>query len=102
VSTPAAAVQRWARLRRDIQCVLRRGAWYAVRSVGPDEAVLEVDNAAVRVPRDSLEITETRPNRWTVVPRPCRGGQAARELGVLLRRVSQLRGTRAGGPAGGR
>jgi len=57
-------------LRRDTQSVLRRGAWYLVRTLGPDEAVLEVDNATVRVPRDSLEITETRPNRWTIVPRP--------------------------------
>jgi len=70
VPTPAAAGPRWARLRQDIPCALRRGAWYVVRSLGPDEAVLEVDNAAVRVPRDSLEITETRPNRWTIVPRP--------------------------------
>jgi len=70
VSTPAAPSQRWARLRQDTASVLRRGAWYLVRSLGPDEAVLEVDNAAVRVPRESLEITETRPNRWTIVPRP--------------------------------
>ena len=72
MSTPASAApsQRWARLRHDTQSVLRRGAWYLVRSLGPDEAVLEVDNATVRVPHDSLEITETRPTRWTIVPRP--------------------------------
>ena len=70
MSAPAAATQRWARLRQDVQSVLRRGAWYRVRSLGPEEAVLEVDNAAVRIPRDALEITETRPNRWTIVPRP--------------------------------
>jgi len=70
VSTPAAPTQRWARLRQDIHSVLRRGAWYVVRSLGPDEAVLEVDNATVRIPRESLEITETRPTRWTIVPRP--------------------------------
>jgi len=57
-------------LRHDTQSVLRRGAWYLVRSLGPDEAVLEVDNATVRVPRDSVEITEARPTRWTIVPRP--------------------------------
>ena len=72
MSTPASAApsQRWARLRHDTQSVLRRGAWYLVRSLGPDEAVLEVDNATVRVPRDSVEITEARPTRWTIVPRP--------------------------------
>ena len=61
---------RWARLRRDTQSVLRRGAWYRVLSVGADEAVVDVDNAAVRVARPDLEVTETRPNRWTIVPRP--------------------------------
>jgi len=45
VSTPETPSQRWARLRQDIASVLRRGAWYLVRSLGPDEAVLEVDNA---------------------------------------------------------
>jgi hypothetical protein len=53
-----------------VQSVLRRGAWYAVLSLGADEAVLDVDNAAARLPRSQLEVTETRPNRWTIVPRP--------------------------------
>jgi len=57
-------------LRQDVQCALRRGAWYQVVRLGPDEAVLDVDNAAVRVARSYVEITDTRPNRWTIVPRP--------------------------------
>lgn len=70
VSTPKAPARRWARLRHDVQSVLRRGAWYGVRSLGAEEAVLDVDNAAVRMPLAQLEVTETRPSRWTVVPRP--------------------------------
>jgi hypothetical protein len=68
-STPQGPV-RWARLRRGTRSVLRRGAWYRVLSVGADEAVVDVDNAPVRVARTDVEVTETRPNRWTVVPRP--------------------------------
>jgi hypothetical protein len=64
--TPA----RWARLRHNVRSVLRRGAWYRVLSLGAHDAVLDVDNARVRVSREHLEVTETRPNRWTIVPRP--------------------------------
>ena len=71
--------------------MLRRGAWYLVRSLGPDEAVLEVDNAAVRVPRESLEITETRPNRWTIVPRPRDAAKLPESWGSLA--ASRGRGT---------
>jgi hypothetical protein len=41
-----------------------------VRSLTSDAVVVDVDNAPVRVARADLELTETRPSRWTVVPRP--------------------------------
>ncbi len=69
-SSPPLPGRRWARLRRDIQSVLRRGAWYVVRSFGSSEVVLEVENAPVRVPADDVELSETPPSRWTIVPRP--------------------------------
>jgi hypothetical protein len=68
-STPQGPT-RWARLRRDVRTVLRRGAWYRVLSLGVADAVLDVDNAPVRVARTDLEVTETRPSRWTIVARP--------------------------------
>ncbi|HKW42355.1 MAG TPA: hypothetical protein VJN39_13985 [Gemmatimonadales bacterium] len=68
-STPPGPA-RWARLRRNVRSVLRRGAWYRVLSLGAEEAVLDVDNASVRVLLDDLEVTGTRPSRWTIVPRP--------------------------------
>src|SRR6266516_7170 len=61
---------RWARLLEDVRrCQLRRGAWYPVLSLGPDEAVLVVRHQSMIVPPAYLEIVRTRPSRWTVVPR---------------------------------
>jgi hypothetical protein len=41
-----------------------------VLSLGADDAILDVDNAPVRVSRDYLEFREVRPSLWTIVPRP--------------------------------
>ena len=70
VPTHKAPVQRWARLRRDAHSVLRRGAWYPVLSIGVEDAVLDVDDAPVRISQAFLELSDTRPSRWTIVPRP--------------------------------
>jgi len=61
--------QRWARLKDAGRSPLRRGAWYLVLSVGGDEAVLNVRKKGVIVPRNQLEIVDTRPSRWSVVRR---------------------------------
>jgi hypothetical protein len=64
------AADRWARLRDDVRrCELRRGAWYPVLSLASDEAVLVVRRRGVIVPVTYLEITHTRPDRWTVLAR---------------------------------
>ena len=47
-------------------------------SLGAEEAVLDVDNAPVRIARTNLELQEARPNRWTIVPRP-RGAEKVPE-----------------------
>lgn len=62
--------ERWARLAVDVRCVLRRGAWYPVLSVGPEEAVLLVHHRPTILPRLFLEIITSRPAKWTIVPRP--------------------------------
>ncbi len=41
-----------------------------VGHLGVAEAVLDVGNAPVRVARTDLEVSETRPSRWTIVARP--------------------------------
>lgn len=61
---------RWGRLRVDMDLRLRRGAWYRVREVGSLEAVLEVNRAAMPLPRALLQIIEKPPQKWTVVDRP--------------------------------
>ena len=60
----------WARLGSELECPLRRGAWYRVTKLGPLRAVLDVVGERVDVPRPFLEIMSTPPRRWSVVPRP--------------------------------
>ena len=60
----------WARLKVDGPYRLRRGAWYAVRAVANDEVLVHVSGKWVRVPWPAVEVTESLPSRWTVVPRP--------------------------------
>ena len=54
----------------DLDCPLRRGAWYGVRRLRPPEAVVDVIGEQVRVPRSALEISSAPPRRWSVVFRP--------------------------------
>ena len=64
------AALRWARLIADVNCGLRRGAWYAVRQVRALEATLDVPKRALTVPRSLLEIVTRPPATWALVPRP--------------------------------
>ena len=60
----------WARLKQDVNCGLRRGAWYRVVGLTPEDAVLQVPRRErVRVPRRFLQTLFSRPRHWTVVPR---------------------------------
>ena len=63
-------VSQWARVRGDVNCHVRRGAWYEVLRLTPDQAILDVDNRPLSVPRSSLQIVPLRPQRWSVVARP--------------------------------
>ncbi len=67
--TPLPGLQ-WARLRTDVNCQLRRGAWYRIVRLAPLEVVVEVNQQPLPVPRPFVEIVSTPPRRWTVVPRP--------------------------------
>ncbi|HUL50239.1 MAG TPA: hypothetical protein VLT79_09525 [Gemmatimonadales bacterium] len=62
--------RQWARVRGDVNCSVRRGAWYQVVRLMPDAVVLEVGQRSVSVPRELLQILPLRPNRWSVVQRP--------------------------------
>jgi len=60
----------WARLRVDVNCALRRGAWYRVVRLTRDKLVLAVTDEQVPVPRRLLKTVFAQPSRWTVVSRP--------------------------------
>lgn len=63
-------VPQWARVRGDVNCSVRRGAWYEVIRLTADEAILDVNQRPLSVARPLLQIVPVRPNRWSVVPRP--------------------------------
>lgn len=60
----------WARLQADLNCNLRRGAWYRLLKIEGLAAVVDVNRQPVPVVRAFLEISHSPPRRWTVVPRP--------------------------------
>jgi hypothetical protein len=66
----AMAVMRWARLCVDLKLPMRRGAWYRIYDIGVLETVVEVNNSRLLLPSPFLQIVETPPRQWTVVPRP--------------------------------
>jgi hypothetical protein len=59
--------QQWARLREDVDCGLRRGAWYRTVVRSWTEVLLEVHGRRKSVPVQYLELEAKRPNSWTVV-----------------------------------
>ena len=61
---------QWARLQADVNCQLRRGAWYRVLKLAPLEVLVDVNRKPLPVPRPFLQIAPTPPRRWTIVPRP--------------------------------
>jgi hypothetical protein len=63
-------VAQWARVRGDLNCHVRRGAWYGVLHLTPDEAILDVVRRPFSVPRSLLQIVPLPPQRWSVVARP--------------------------------
>jgi hypothetical protein len=61
---------KWARVAREEAHGLRRGAWYPV--VGDTESLLvllDVNKSNRPVNRTSLEFTEDKPTRWSIVRR---------------------------------
>ena len=72
---------RWARLQEDVDCKLRRGAWYRVTKVTGLEATVEVNRRPLAVPSYAVEIVATPPRAWSVVPLPRRASRLAAELG---------------------
>src|SRR2546430_2286704 len=68
--SPHDAPSRWARLRVNVTCGLRRGAWYPVVRLAKDRAVLEVTDDRRPMPRRPLQTVFSRPVHWSIVPLP--------------------------------
>jgi hypothetical protein len=69
----------WARLQADLNCQLRRGAWYRLIKMEGLAAVVDVNRNPVPVVRAFVQISSSPPRRWTVVATP-RTARAARAL----------------------
>lgn len=67
---------QWGRLQVNVNCQLRRGAWYRVTRLAPLQAILDVNRKPLVVPHFMIEVVSKPPRRWTVVPRP----RGARDL----------------------
>jgi len=65
---------RWARVRAEASCELRRGAWYRVLRLTPHEVVLDVNSRPLGVSRSLLYMLPAHPGVWSVVPRPRHAG----------------------------
>jgi len=70
---------KWGRLQADVDCSLRRGAWYRVTDVGTLEATVDVGRKPQAVPMYLLQIITVPPRRWTVVLRPAGAIRMPRE-----------------------
>ena len=60
----------WGRLRTDVDCGLRRGAWYRVTQLTRDHVVLQVTREQMRVARRLVQTVFQEPTRWSIVPLP--------------------------------
>lgn len=71
---------QWARLRVETPSILRRGGWYRVLSLTADQVTVSIDGKPIALGRDSLEIRNSPPRRWTVLRRPRRVIRAPENL----------------------
>ena len=71
----------WARLQADLNCNLRRGAWYRLIKMEGLAAVVDVNRKPVPVVRAFLQISNSPPRRWTVVTTPRTARPLAGPLG---------------------
>ncbi|HYK83110.1 MAG TPA: hypothetical protein VEU55_08180 [Gemmatimonadales bacterium] len=64
------ATFQWARLKANVKCVLRRGAWYRILKLTPADAVVDVKGKPVSLPRGNLQLSPVATLRWSVVSSP--------------------------------
>ena len=64
------AAFQWARLKADVKCALRKGAWYRILKLTSSEVVLDVKGKPLSVPRGQLQLSSEPALRWSVVTSP--------------------------------
>src|SRR5437762_14100492 len=77
----ASADPQWARLQVDMNCRVRRGAWYRVADLTPAAVRVDVNRGQIPLPRTALKIVSAPPQHWTIVARPRDAGRLAAEWG---------------------
>src|ERR1700716_1617124 len=84
----------WARLQADVNCNLRRGAWYRLIKAQGLAAVVDVKGTPVAVVRAFLQMSNSPPRKWTVVPRSRRaaGQTQPPDVRPLQRRIRRRLG----------
>src|SRR5207244_1605150 len=61
---------QWARLKADVKCALRKGAWYRILKLTSTEVVLDVRGKPLSVARGQVQLSSEPALRWSVVPSP--------------------------------
>ena len=64
------AAFQWARLKADVKCPLRKGAWYRILKLTAADATVDVKGKPVAIPRGQLQLSPEPALRWSVVPSP--------------------------------
>lgn len=64
------AAFQWARLKGDVKCALRQGAWYRILKLTPTEAIVDVKGKPTAIARGQLQLSPEPALRWSVVPSP--------------------------------
>jgi hypothetical protein len=65
----------WVRLQADLNCNLRRGAWYRLIKIEQFAVIVDVNRKPVPVVRAFVQIRNAPPRHWTVVPTPPHGAR---------------------------
>src|SRR5438046_10145062 len=60
---------QWARLKADVKCALRKGAWYRILKLTSTEDVLDVRGKPLSVPRGQVQLSSEPALSWSVEPR---------------------------------
>ena len=88
--------QGWARARGPGAHLMRLGAWYQVLGNSANLVVLDIARRNVAIPRDLLQISPLRPERFSVVPRSPSKRRGKSDDSSSTYAVCPVSGTRVG------